>query len=413
VDPRIERLQRRFVAKPGVLSFAGGLPDAATFPLAALARALKSAGARALQYDWPEGREGLRSFIASRLEQRGAHVSPSDVIVTSGAQQAIDIATRLRAADHAGVWVPTECYPAALELFRSRSLRLSTEPSGTDLAYAMPLVGNPKGLPLLEDERTALLENSPFVIEDDAYADLTFDGKCGVPLIARAPERVAHVGTFSKTLCPGLRVGWLVVPPSYREAARRAKQIMDLQANGLAQCLVEHFVVLDDFERHLERLRGHYARRANALSEAMKRTMPSFRFAEPRGGFSLWVTSEIAGDDTELLATAMTHGVSFDPGRDFRPEGGSSPLAMRLSFSSLPIASMKEAARRLARAFAEYSRRHGVCKSDPHGHPSNQATEAKKGRRQAAPTSIVDRAGEKTDPVQERSGRATASAARA
>jgi 2-aminoadipate transaminase len=305
-------------------------------------------------------------------------VDAGDVIVTNGAQQAIDLATRLVAPEAGCVWVPEECYPAALELFRARGLRLSTMPEGAALSYAMPLVGNPRGRALEPERRQALLDRSPFVIEDDAYAELAFDGACGSPLFAEAPDRVAHVGTFSKTLCPGLRVGWLVVPAAYREAARRAKQVMDLQANGLAQCLVERFLAFYEFDRHVEKLREHYARRASALSEAVGRELPSFRFQEPRGGFSLWVETDLPGDDAELLAEALRHGVSVDPGGDFRPSGATAPLAMRLSFSSLPVTSMREAAKRLAKAVAAYAARHGACNRSWYGHDAYLPQEAAK-----------------------------------
>jgi 2-aminoadipate transaminase len=410
VDPRIERLQRRFVTNPRVLSFAGGLPAAETFPLDALARSLKNAGVKALQYDWPEGRSELRARIAARLSKRGAHVSAGDVIVTNGAQQAIDVATGLLTEGSGRVWVPPECYPAALELFRARGLALGTEAARADFAYAMPLVGNPTGLALHAEERAALLRNARFVVEDDAYAELAFDGSCGPPLLAEAPDRVAYVGTFSKTLCPGLRVGFLVVPPTYREVARRAKQLMDLQSNGLAQCMVERFLALEDFDRHLEALRALYAQRAAALAEAVRRELPSFQFEEPRGGFSLWVMTDLPGDDAELLATALSEGVSFDPGSEFRPSGASAPLAMRLSFSSLTAESMDEAARRLARAVAVYGSRHAACKAGMHGHAANPPKEATKGPLSATAPPGAE-AGDQADPAEERGRRAKAAAA--
>jgi 2-aminoadipate transaminase len=411
VDPRIDRLQRRSVENPGVLSLAGGLPAEETFPLEGLARSLRNAGTRALQYDWPEGRAELRARIAARLARRGAPVDAGDIIVTNGAQQAIDIAIRLVTEEGDEISVPAECYPAALELFRARGLHLVVGPHPESrLAYAMPVVANPTGAALDGSERDALLGKSRFVVEDDAYAELAFDGGCDSPLFPSAPDRVAHVGTFSKTLCPGLRVGWLVVPPAYRDAARRAKQLMDLQSNGLAQCMIERFLALEDFDRHLEMLRGYYACRAAALAEAVRQELPSFRFREPRGGFSLWVTTDLPGDDAELLATALAHGVSFDPGGDFRPNGAATPLAMRLSFSSLPIPSMQEAVRRLARAVAAYANRHAACRSGPHVHPPNLSQEATEGRQQAA-SSNDDHATAQADPAEERSGRAPPAAA--
>jgi DNA-binding transcriptional MocR family regulator len=183
---------------------------------------------------------------------------------------------------------------------------------------------------------------------------------------------------------------------------------MDLQANGLSQCVVERFLALHDFERRLETLRKHYALRAEALVEAVRHELPSFRFREPRGGFSLWVVSDLPGDDAELLATALSHGVSFDPGGDFRPSGVSTPLAMRLSFSSLPTRSMREAARRLARAVARYAERHAACRRRRNGYDADITEKTAKGQRQAP----YEKAGKQAHPAEKRSGRAATSAAR-
>jgi 2-aminoadipate transaminase len=356
LDTRIDRLQRRCVAEPGVLSLAGGLPAGETFPLGALSRALAHAGRSALQYDWPEGRSALRSWIAARLRRRGASVEADQVLITSGAQQALDIAVELACREGQAIRVPEACYPGALELFAARGLRLASENSHADASYTMPLVDNPTGMTLSEHARTELVRSKGFILEDDAYADLRFDGRTAPPLLAAAPERVFHVGTFSKTLCPGLRVGWLVSPKRFRRAARSAKRVIDLQANTLAQRVLEGFLTREDFEERLVWLRSFYARRAEALARALRRQLPSLTFREPQGGFSLWAVSEEAGDDVELLATAVRHGVSIDPGRDFRPSGHSEPIALRLAFSSLPPEHVNEAVTRLARAFHAFAR---------------------------------------------------------
>ena len=356
LDSRIDSLQRLCVTKPGVLSLAGGLPAAETFPVSALARALGAAGRDALQYDWPEGREELRSFVAGRLKRRGANVEPDEVLITSGAQQALDIAVELGCRQGGAVRVPSACYPGILELCAARGIARVAEDAPADLSYTMPLVANPTGLPLPLATRAALLAEAEPVIEDDAYAELRFDGRVTPPLLALAPERVFYVGTFSKTLCPGLRVGWLVAPKRYRRSARAKKRVTDLQANTLAQRVLEGYLAGEDFDERLAWLRAFYARRAERLVRALRRHLPSFAFREPEGGFSVWVTSEEAGDDVELLATALRHGVSVDPGRDFRPGGESEPIALRLAFSSLAPECMNDAVRRLARAFHAFVR---------------------------------------------------------
>jgi 2-aminoadipate transaminase len=358
LDTRIDRLQRRCVAQPGVLSLAGGLPAPQTFPMEALARALGRAGRDALQYDWPEGREALRAFVAARLQARGASVEPEQVLITNGAQQALDIAVQIGCRHSRGIRVPRACYPGALELFAARGLRLASEAAPADASYVMPVVENPTGVAVPRAALDAILEGDGYVIEDDAYADLRFDGRIPPPLLAAAPERVFYVGTFSKTLCPGLRVGWLVTPRHFRRAARRVKRVIDLQANTLAQCVVEQYLAENDFDERLAWLRTFYAERAEALVRALRRRLPSVSFVEPEGGFSVWAVTEERGDDVEFLATALRYGVSVDPGRDFRPGGESEPIAFRLAFSSLPPERMNEAVGRLARAFRSFARAH-------------------------------------------------------
>jgi 2-aminoadipate transaminase len=343
VDPRVEHLQRRVAASPGVIAFGGGLPNDAHFPRRLLSRAFVAAvGSRALQYGWPEGSEGLRRFVAERLRARGAAVGPEDVIITSGAQQAIDIAARLACRRGETIAVGNASYPGALDLFRTRGLKPA--PSSARVRYAMPALHNPTGLrePRPDEE---------IVLEDDAYAELRFDGIIPTPLVAEARERVFHIGTFSKTLCPGLRVGWLVPPRSRLRRALRLKHDGDLQAGGLAQAVVERYLARTDWDGRLARLRRFYARRAARLMEALRRHLPSWRFAEPEGGFSVWALPDGEGDDAALLAIAVDEGVGFDPGRCFRAAPG--PLAMRLCYSAVAEEDIDEGVRRLARAWAK------------------------------------------------------------
>jgi 2-aminoadipate transaminase len=321
-----------------------------------LASALGRAGTDALQYDWPEGRERLRAFVAERLRRRGASVEAEQVLITNGAQQALDIAVQLGCRHSRGIHVPRACYPGALELFAARGLRLVSENTAADASYVMPVVENPTGVAVPRPALDALLAGDGYVIEDDAYAELRFDGRTPPPLLATAPERVFYVGTFSKTLCPGLRVGWLVTPRRFRRSARRAKRLIDLQANTLAQCVLEQYLADNDFEERLAWLRRFYAERAGALVRALRSRLSSVSFVEPEGGFSVWAVTEERGDDVEFLATALRHGVSVDPGRDFRPSGDSEPIAFRLAFSSLPPERMNEAVTRLSRALRSFGR---------------------------------------------------------
>jgi 2-aminoadipate transaminase len=326
MDPRIEQLQRRAAAEPEVIMLAGGLPANELFPRAALSRAfarmMAMPAGEGLQYGWPEGSERLRAWVAARLVRRGAKVDPEDVIITNGAQQALDIAVHLLFREGDRVGCDPESYPGALDLMRARGiapLPLSARVAGL---YVMPEVSNPRGLRLSGDERERLLRRARAldiaVIEDDAYADLSFDGPPGPPLLARDRARTWHVGTLSKILCPGLRIGWLVPPRRWHRRAFSAKRDTDLQANGLAQTIVGALLAHEDFDRFTERARRFYARRAYYMTRALGRHLPSWRFDAPQGGFAVWIETGEPGDDVAFLEVALAHHVAFDPGCAFR-----------------------------------------------------------------------------------------------
>jgi len=372
MDDRIEAIQRRTAGDPRVIGLAGGLPSEAQFPKRELAdsfcRVLAQSGAPALQYGWAEGFESLRELIASRLRARGATAAAGDVIVTSGAQQAIAIALEVICKPGDRLGVAPETYPAALDLLRERRLVPVASATGVRAHYAMPALGNPSGERLDAAARDALLADGVPIIEDDAYADLRFDGTAPPPLLAAAPAQVFHVGTLSKTLCPGLRIGWLVAPARFRKRALRIKQGSDLHANSLTQAIVEDLLGATsgraglDFEARLVRLRRFYRARAAALARALRAHLPDWRFSDPEGGFSIWARAghdpdEAPGiDEKALLEAAAEEGVMVDPGSIFRPSRSVAPIALRLSFSAVPPASFDEAIRRLARAWRRVTR---------------------------------------------------------
>ena len=360
---RVERMQRVAAARSDVLSFAGGLPDPAVFPRTALTRAFLRAiahsGAPALQYGWPEGRPALREYIANRLRARGCNVRADDVLVTSGAQQAIAIAAQLIFRRSKTVLLDAETYAGALELFRSRGLLVTFDAHRASGAYVMPQIGNPRGQTMDRAVRGQLVEHAKrgdlLLIEDDAYADIMFAGEPGKPLLADVPDATFHVGTFSKSLCPGLRVGWLVAPRRFREPALEVKRENDLQANSLAQSILEEFFAHDDFDARIVKARRLYRRRATRLAGALRRHLPSWNFHEPQGGFSIWVDTGRAGDDMAFLRWAVACGTSFDPGCLFRVGEGST-LSVRLSYSCLAERSIDEGVKRLATAWTSFGK---------------------------------------------------------
>lgn len=356
----IEQLIRSAAADRRILSLGGALPAPELFPRKELAdafhRAMRDPACHALQYDWPEGQGRLRRWVAERLQRRGAEVTEADVIITADAQQALALTVQLLLKPGARIETESETYSSALDLFRRRSL--GSVPFGTkgDLVYLVDGITNPHGRPPDPAHRTQLAESEKPFLVDEAYAELAFNGELPQPLLATARNRVWHVGTLSKTLSPGLRVGWLVPPRAMRSRVIDLKQATDLQTATLGQCVAENFLERDDFDARLARTRKFYARRADALVDELRRRLPSWRFQEPLGGFSLFVETDRSGDEQQWLRTAIAHGVSFDPGSLFCAGRGSRPLTMRLCFCACSPSRLAEAVRRLARAWHSHLR---------------------------------------------------------
>ncbi len=365
MDERIDLLQRRCASQRGILSLGGGLPALDALPSTALAaasaRAFADPAKQALQYGWPEGDAELRGWLAARLTSRGRPTAAEDLIVTAGAQQALAIAATLLREEVAAIAVPDVCYPGALDAFRRAGLEL-VDPSiardarhGCVAQYRMTGTDNPTGAPFDLDEALRLARTGQPLLLDEAYAELVFDGACSIDEELGRAEAAWWIGTFSKTLAPGLRVGWLIAPRSWRKRALEAKRALDLEANAMCQrvlCELLHgpCVAGLDYDRHLRRLRALYGRRARALARAIEARFPEWVVAPPRGGFSMWMDTGVRGSEIDLLSLAMAEGVSFDPGQSFR-RAVDPIIGMRLSFSSVDERSIPDAVERLHRAW--------------------------------------------------------------
>lgn len=358
LDTVIDDLHRVAARRAGTLSLAGGLPLASLFPRHLLGQvgseAVRDPSGAALQYGWPEGNERLRHWIAADLTRRGADVGADDVIVTSGAQQALALTVGVLPEVKRSVEVSSETYPGALDLFR-RAGALASNERYAGVSYVVTGVGNPSGVDLAPAERENLLASGRLLVVDEAYAELRFDGNPGRPLCADAPDHVFHVGTFSKTLCPGLRVGWLVGPARFRHSLLAAKRNADLQASTLGQDMLSKLFDRLDWHAHLVRARRVYARRLERLMQAVRSHLPGFSFLEPEGGFTLFVKSDDPHlDELEVLERATDFGTSFDPGSLFRRDEGPHLFAMRLSPCNVPESSIDDAVARVARALAKH-----------------------------------------------------------
>ena len=348
MDARFSALQKQAAERADVIGLAGGLPADELMPREELGRALAYVATRrdeALQYGWPEGTRQLRAWIAARLARRcNAAIDPERIIITAGAQQALSIAAA--SLKHLAIETGPATYPGALDAFRGVGATVRAHGGPQDARYVTAGVEMPRGTAV--DCRHALSGTAPLIV-DEAYAELRFDGSSPRPLVADAPDRVWHVGTISKTIAPGLRVGWLIPPPAHHDAALELKSAADLHTASICQAALSRLLTTLDYDDLVTRARTAYTERAAQMVAALRRHAPSLTFAEPAGGFSIWIETGDHVDEMRFLERALDEGVMVDPGSLFRPEPDTH-LAFRLSFSNAPLDRIDEGIARLTRA---------------------------------------------------------------
>ncbi|MGJ8570657.1 MAG: PLP-dependent aminotransferase family protein [Hoeflea sp.] len=378
----------KLLDQPDVISFAGGIPDPALFPAEAFGAALTSAltgdsrGA-ALQYSVSEGYKPLRDWLVTRMASLGVACTADNIMITSGSQQALDYLGKLflSKGDTALVGWPT--YLGALQAFnayepnydrltplgnRSASDYRETAaaaggPGGgrVKFAYASADFANPTGETLAESARKKILDLAEeldiAVIEDAAYQSLRYDGDEVPPLLALDIERTGGIentrtiycGSFSKTLAPGLRVGWVCAAKPVISKLVLMKQAADLHSATLNQMAI-HKVASDGFDAQLAKIKATYMARRDAMLAALSRHMPEgVSWTKPDGGMFIWVTLPEAADGAALLAESLkTERVAFVPGKAFFADG-SGANTLRLSFSCASEAMIEEGIKRLGR----------------------------------------------------------------
>lgn len=364
----------KVTAQPEVISFAGGLPAPELFPVEAIRAAmddvLRSQGAAALQYGPSEGFMALREWIATEMGRRGVAITPADVLITTGSQQVLDLVAKLFLNPGDVVLTEKATYLAAIQAFQTCEASFVPVPTDADglipealpelirrhrpkFLYTIPNFQNPTGVTLSGPRRAALAqiaaEHGLTVVEDDPYGQLRYHGT-ELPPVKHwdTAGRVLYASTFSKTIAPGLRVGWVVAPPEIFSRLLILKQASDLHTSSLDQRIAHHFVTRADNAAHLGRIRTAYGERFAAMDSALRASLPpGFSWTQPEGGMFLWVTGPENLDGMALLEKAITHQVAFVPGRDFFPgEGGRNYL--RLNFSNCSPERIREGVRRLA-----------------------------------------------------------------
>jgi 2-aminoadipate transaminase len=369
MNPSIIREILKVTERPGILSMAGGLPSADTFPVQAIrdacAKVLKDTPREALQYAASEGYAPLREWAAARVEQEvGVQATPDRVLIVSGSQQGLDLVGKILCDHHAPVAVETPTYLGALQAFvpyeptfvslesddegpRPEAVRaLPQRASGTRFMYLLPNYQNPTGRVMGNPRRDALMEAARAakvpVLEDNPYGDLWFDEPPLPSLASRWPEGTVYLGSFSKILTPGFRLGYVVAPAELYPKLLQAKQAADLHTPGFNQRVV-HEVVKDGFlDGHVPTIRALYKANRDVMAQALREQLPpGCAWQAPKGGMFFWVRLPQGLDAAALLPRAVDAGIAFVPGGAFYADNPD-PRTLRLSFVTLTPERIRE-----------------------------------------------------------------------
>jgi len=381
MNPSVIREILKVTEKPGIISFAGGLPSPQTFPIDAMReaseRVLKDDGKAALQYAASEGYAPLREWVAQDLLKQGMHVSPDQVLITTGSQQGLDLVAKILIDAGSRILVETPTYLGALQAFTPMepvAVGVNSDDHGVDaddlrakvgngadkarFVYLLPNFQNPTGRTMTEARRAAVaqvaVESGLPIIEDNPYGDLWFDAPPAPSLSSRHPEGSVYLGSFSKILAPGLRLGYLVAPKALYPKLLQAKQAADLHTPSFNQRVVAE-VLKDGFiDRHVPTIRALYKQQCEAMLAALDREMAGLGLTwnRPVGGMFLWVQLPKGLKAVPLLEKAVAKGVAFVPGFAFYAQDANEST-LRLSFVTATVDQINTGMAALAAAIRE------------------------------------------------------------
>jgi len=368
----------KLLGRPGIISFAGGFPDPNLFDAEGIRIAvdavLASNPGPVLQYGATEGYEPLREGISSFMKAKGATVAPQGLIVTTGSQQALDLIGKTMISPGDKVIVEAPTFLATIQCFRLYGADLVGAPIDADgvqvdalerlieehqpkLVYLIPTFGNPSGATLSLERRRRILEiaarTRTLIVEDDPYGELYFGKPPPASLLALSDDVpgsrdwLAHCGSFSKILSPGLRVGWLVAPAELLARATMCKQFSDAHTSNLSQATAAHYLTLNRMTAALDTVRLTYADRARVMADSLRSELgDAITFNTPRGGMFFWARLTQGRDAGDFAKRAIDRLVAFVPGAPFyATEPDRSTL--RLSFATADVARITEGVARL------------------------------------------------------------------
>ncbi|HEX7863916.1 MAG TPA: PLP-dependent aminotransferase family protein [Variovorax sp.] len=375
----------KLLGKPGIISFAGGFPDSAMFDVEGLKeasqKALTEEPGGALQYGATEGYEPLRTQLSAFMKTKGVDVEPGGLIVTTGSQQALDLLGKTMISPGDKVIVEGPTFLATIQCFRLYGAQLISAPIDANgvktdelekliaehkpkFVYLIPTFGNPSGAMLTLERRKKVLELAvkyqTLIVEDDPYGDLYF-GEAPPPSILAlskdvpgSRELLAHCGSLSKVLSPGLRIGWMIAPPELLAKATMCKQFSDAHTSTFSQATAAQYLKSGRMPATLAHVREVYGQRAQAMGAALKRELgDAVSFTQPNGGLFFWARLTGANgklaDANELAKRAIEKLVAFVPGAPFFAEKPD-VATLRLSFATADVAKIEEGVKRLGQA---------------------------------------------------------------
>lgn len=382
---RIIHVPRSFIREilkvsldPEIISFAGGLPNRELFPVASMeaasARAFELHGRDMLQYSCSEGLPALRRYIADRyLRRKGLQVPEEDILITNGSQQGLDLLGKALINVGDGVVIEEPGYLGAIQslsIYRPKFLPVTLSDAGLDVAelaaatsggeakllYCVPSFQNPSGITYSDVNRREVAEVAEargfFIVEDDPYGELRFSGSHQRSFAAIIPERTILLGSFSKVVAPGLRIGWIVAPPAIREKLLVAKQASDLNTSGFTQQILCQYLQDNDLDAHIDTICEAYGRQCRAMLESIDRHLPgTISWTRPEGGMFLWGRLPDGLSAMKLFEHAVRHKVVFVPGDPFYTTRTEVP-ALRLNFTCASEETIEEGMVRFRRALA-------------------------------------------------------------
>lgn len=363
-------------SRSDIISLSGGMPDVSLLPPSAIKKAMKAAAeddrAVALQYGSTDGRVETKRVFCDLMRDVGVRCKPEEVMITSGAQEALDLIakafidpgdiilaegpTYLGALQAFSAYEPdVRCIPFDREGMRMDLLEAELEKIGKGAAkflYTIPNFQNPGGVTMSPVRRQRLLELAEeydfFVVEDDPYGRLRYDGGHVKPLKA-LNDQVVYLGTVSKVFAPGLRTGWVVAPKSFLSKLNLVKQGTDLCGSAFNQVVVEHYFTDTPWQKTLQKFVETYKTRRDAMLAALEKHFPpEATWTHPEGGFFVWVTLPEYVDTGSMLSVALEKGVTYTPGDGFFPGASAGQNCMRLAFCFEDPDNLEEAIRRLA-----------------------------------------------------------------